>query len=411
MIYFMIALFSIVVWLAKGHYDPSVPVLVVAFLSWSFLTVFRPRKTEDLPLFYRFYPWFSALLMAIKPNLIYVSEALRPVYSVYRFLPLGFTALPKKVVPILFLLFFMAVIYLSPNPFIDVFRNNTMGVEFFLNGLNPYSQAYPDIYGGHFDYHPGFLYWPMALYLQTLSKIIFGDIRAVLILAWWGAAFLIPVNHFRSSELKKIWWLIPFVAFGLEQAWLDPLLSATAMATLWSLKNRRWKYAALSIAIAASIKQYGFIIGLFPCIYLLLEREWKNLKMVVIRAGALFFMVLSPFLVWNFQDFFTMTIGAHTNALARPDALNFTAMWMKYTGMDFPEMAQLMMTAFGFGLATFHIYRNRKMRKLAVIPESWAIAFGFSMMFGKFAFCNYHWLLISFWLMILSFEDAGTTQS
>ena len=41
-----------------------------------------------------------------------------------------------------------------------------------------------------------------------------------------------------------------------------------------------------------------------------------------------------------------------------------------------------------------------------VIAESWAIAFGFAMLFGKFAFCNYYWLLISFWILSLAFENV-----
>ncbi|MGZ3709381.1 MAG: hypothetical protein ACXWPM_11895, partial [Bdellovibrionota bacterium] len=53
---------------------------------------------------------------------------------------------------------------ISPHPHIDVFVNNTAAVDFFLQGLNPYSQHYVDIYAGAYAYKPGFLYLPGVLY-------------------------------------------------------------------------------------------------------------------------------------------------------------------------------------------------------------------------------------------------------
>ena len=421
MTYLAILLFSTVVWLAKGHYDPSVPLLVLVFLAWSYLTVFKPsssvvKKGESY--FYCYFPWLSAVMMAIKPNLIYVLDGLRPAYQFYRFIPLTLTAISLRKTKIIgwsvafaFLIFFFTALYLSPNPHIDVFVSNTSAVDFFLQGLNPYSQTYVDIYGGRFDYHPGFVYWPMALYLQTVSKLIFGDIRSILVLAWWCAAFFFPKNNPRAAQLKKIWWLIPFLAFGFEQGWIDPLLSLMAAITLWSMKNKKWWLTAIAIGLAASIKQYGFIIGAFPLIALALDQGWKVVGKVSLFAGILFIALLAPFLIWNLQDFISMTLTTHAHALARPDALNFTAFWMKISGTDFPWLAQLAMTLLGFALAFFHVFRNRANRGLAVIPESWAIAFGFSTLFGKFAFCNYHWLLISFWLLSLAFEDDGRALS
>jgi hypothetical protein len=410
MTYFVIVLFSFVVWLTKGFYDPSIPLLVLSFLVWVFLRIFKPSANSDFPKFYRFYPWMSAFLIAIKPSLMYVDESLKGIFSVYRLLPIGLNFLKQKWVPFLFLVFLMGVLFLSPHPFIDVFRSNNLGVDFLLQGLNPYSQIYPDIYDGRFDYHTGYLYWPMALYLQTLSKLFFQDIRAISVLLWWGAAFFIPTSHQRHSELKKIWWLIPFGLFGLEQGWLDPMLSAAAMVALWALKERKWFLMAIAVAMGASIKQYGFIIGFFSVLYLIFSKEWKPSIRVILFSGSLFLLALCPFLIWNLSDFISMTITAHSSAMARPEALNFTALWMKTMGTSFPGITQAIMTAVGFLLAIFHVIKNRFKRKLAVIPEAWAMAFGFSMMFGKFAFCNYYWLLISFWMMSLAFEDADKSQ-
>lgn len=426
MTYFVIALFSTVVWIAKGHYDPSAFLLVLSFFLWVYLTV-KPQhpwnqhlKTAFEARFYHFWPWAGAVMMAIKPNLIYVLDSFKPLYVVYRFLPSAIffssksnraKSMSEWVFAIAILAFFLAALVLSPNPHIDVFRSNDLAVDFFLHWHNPYSQTYPDIYSGGFDYHPGFLYWPGALYLQTVSKILFRDIRVILVLAWWGSVFLFPRIHPRAKELKWVWWLLPFAAFGFEQGWLDPVLSLAAAVILWSYPQRKWWFMAIAMAFAALVKQYGFIIGIFPMVALLLDRDWKFAARAGFSAAAIFVFALSPFLVWDFDHFLKMTVTSHTTALARPDALNFTAIWIKVTHSQFPGWAQAGMSLAGFVLAFLHLHRNRAMRGLAVFPECWAIAFGFSIFFGKFAFCNYHWLLISFWILSLAFEDAGKARS
>jgi len=409
--------FSIVVWLSRGQYDPTAPVLAALFVAW---TISPGRSLGWLkPL-----PWIFALLFAIKPDLIYIDPARSGMLTVIRFLPLVAVTLAmlpwknvfcrrwltsKTFLMFVFLVFYAGVLILSPHPKIDVFTSNDAAVDFFRHGLNPYSQTYADIYQGHYDYHPGFLYWPTALYLQTLSKILFHDVRAILVLCWWLAALWVPRRSF------LLWLTLPFLAFGFEQAWLDPALSLCAAVSLWALKHpqnrRRWIPLALAIAAAASIKQYGFVIGFFSVIWLWLESSKTETIKTVGLSALVFGVALAPFLAWAPSDFLSMTITAHTGALSRPDALNFTAFWMRTTGTDFPPLAQLVMTALGFMAGVVHVVRNRSKRGARVIAEACAMAFGFSFLFGKFGFCNYHWLLISFWLLSLADESADVNRA
>jgi hypothetical protein len=414
---FMIVLFGSEVWKSWAYFDGSAIWLVISFVAWTNVRIFFPMKSSSNILrigeccFFQFFPWVSAFMIAMKPGLMYAGDPLRFVYFLFRFAPIGLNVISRKTLPPIVLFFFLAVLYLSSDPFIDVFRSNSLAVGFFHQGLNPYSQIYPDIYGRQFDYHPGFLYWPAALYLQIVSKVIFGDIRVILVLAWWGAVFFFPNTNCHSQALRKIWWFIPFIPFALEQAWLDPLISFAAAATLWAMKNRRWCLMAAAIGIAASVKQYGFLVGLFPIATLALDRDWKVLVRVSLTAFVLFLLVVAPFLISDPRGFFAMTITAHTSAAVRAEALNFTAFWMYLTGSPFPASAQLAFTLYGFGLGFFHLIKNRARSRLTVIAESWAIAFGFSMLFGKFAFCNYYWLLISFWILSLAFENDERLDS
>ena len=302
--------------------------------------------------------------------------------------------------PLLVSVAFLFVIYLSPNPRIDVFSSNTEAVKFFLQGLNPYSQQYGDIYRGEFEYQPGFLYWPGALYLQTFSYLVFHDIRAINILAWCGSLFFI------APRVRIYWMCIPFLAFGFQQSWLDPMLSFFAALSLWAIQKKRWWVLAASAALAASIKQYGFLIGFFSLIWMIKNQGLKlSLKLTALSASV-FLALLLPFLVWGAADFFTMTLASHGQALTRPDSLNFSAFWQQVSGTPFPGFAQAIMTLMGFTLAGVHVFKS-KQQDTVIIAEAWAVAFGFSMLFGKFAFCNYHWLLISFWMLSLNPKTEG----
>jgi hypothetical protein len=412
----LIVFFSIAVWRSKGFYFNWAVWLVLVFFAWSCMRIFRPAKSAPPApgvtecLFYWVYPSISALLIAVNPNFMYAGASLGLAILLFRMAPILLNVISSKIMPFCVLVFFISVLFLSPDPGIDVFRSNSLGVKFLLHGLDPYSQKYPDIYHGQFDYHPGFLYWPGALLLQTISKLICRDVRAVLVLAWWLAALFFPRSHPHFRALRKIWWFVPVIPYALEQGWLDPLLSLAAAMTLWAMRNKRWWLMALAIALASSIKQYGFIIGLFPLGALALERQWKTVPRVGLASLVVFLVVVGPFLIWDPHGFLIMTINEHLSAASRTDSLNFTSFWVRAFETPFPAWAQLAMILYGFALAIFHLVRNYAPGRLAVIAESWAMAFGFAMLFGKFAFCNYYWLLISFLILSLAFEQSREVE-
>ena len=412
----LIVFFSVAVWRSKGFYFNWAPWLALAFLAWSYQRILRrtkpgPSSSGLLEIwFYWVYPWISVLLIADNPNFMYVGAALGLGMLLFRVAPIVLNLVPSKILPFFVVPFFLAVLLLSPDPGIDVFQSNALGVKYFLHGLDPYSQKYPDIYHGQFDYHPGFLYWPGGLLLQAFSKLICGDIRAVLVLAWWLAPLFFPKTHPHLSAVRKIWWFVPFIPYALEQAWLDPLLSVAGAITLWAMMNRRWCIMALAIALSCSVKQYGFIIGLFPLCALAKEREWKSFAKVGLGAFAVLLVVFGPFLIWDARGFLSMTVDEQLSAATRSDSLNFTSFWVRAFGNPFPAWAQLLMTLYGFALAAFHVVRNYTPGRLAVIAESWVMSFGFAMLFGKFAFCNYYWLFISFLILTVAFKQSPEVE-
>ena len=409
----IVLLNSIVVWLNRGLYDPSVPVLTALFLTWAYL-VFTNRDPFKPALQFLFLlPWVWAILFIFKNDLLYVSDAKKEALSLLRFFPLMsliiytvdqkvYGSHPRSIrsLPFFFILLVL-VPFLSPEPHIDVFQSNRMAVDFFLHGINPYSATYPDIYQNQYDYHPGFLYWPGALILQTLSQLLFHDIRFVIIVSWISAAFFLKTR----KNFFLAWLTIPFLPFAFEQAWLDPLLALGAALTLYGLRTKKMTIWILGAVLAATVKQYGFMIGLFSILYFTQTEGFpKSRKPFLLMAGW-FTLILGPFIFWDPKAFFTRSFLTHTGAGIRPDSLNFTAFWLRMTGQALDSKLQLGFILLGFSISVFHLIQNHKKRGLRSVPEAWAIFFGFSIFFGKFAFCNYYLLLISFWLLAESEGD------
>ena len=126
-------------------------------------------------------------------------------------------------------------------------------------------------------------------------------------LAWWATPFLFPTSQ-ESEKLKKMWWLLPLLPFGFIQAWLDPLIAFFAGLALWAKKNKRYGWLIIAIAFAASIKQYGFLIGFFILLALLMQKEWKVFFRLFFYSFVLFFLLVAPFLFWNLDALIHSTI-------------------------------------------------------------------------------------------------------
>lgn len=399
---------AVIVWLNRGRYDPSIPFLTLIYLKWIHSTLRNQTIFPKLAaLTLSVLPWLFAGLFLVRNELLYVESDYLPYSMAIRALPLlgmvifTYGARFRNLSFVFFILPLVIGLFISPSPHIDVFQSNKLAVDFFLHGINPYSATYPEIYKHEFDYHPGFLYWPGALYLQTLSQLLFRDIRAVLLLAWVAAGFLLRGR----GRLTVLWLTLPFLAFGLEQAWLDPLISLGGALTLYAIRTKKLGLWVVAAVLAASVKQYGFMIGLFSMLYCALEYGIPAVRKSFWQMAGCFLLLLLPMVLWNPHDFLQMTVFSHVSAKVRSDALNFTAFLLRTTGIELPGIVQLCFTALGLALAVYHVFSNRARRGLKVVPEAWAIFFGFSVFFGKFAFCNYFWLLISFWLLAES-EDA-----
>jgi hypothetical protein len=401
-----------------------IPILTLWLGVWSFNRVFKgtPSSPKSFGFFERYLPWTNVILMVIKPGGPVVISSLLGGSAFFRFfypltlLPLWIKRLSLKKKTALLatgaLVYYLVSLVLDPSPGIDVFVANNMGIDYLSKGLNPYAQFYPEALSGGRGYRPGFLYWPGTLYLEGLSRLLFGDIRVVLTLLWWCAPFFFrsSTDAERDLRLKAAWWFLPFLNFCLENAWIDPILAFCAAGLVYGISKKKLWVMALTIGLAASVKQYGGLLGAFAIPYLFFTEEKKGgVIKLILFSGLVFSLLMLPFLAWDLHAFVDMTLKSHLDATTRLDALNFTAWWITVTNGTFSNRAQGIMTLIGFALGIYHLFRNSKKNGLRTLPEAWAITFGFSIVFGKFGFANYYWLWISFLILALVLEQPAKT--
>lgn len=302
---------------------------------------------------------------------------------------------------------------LSPSPFIDVFVSNTAAVDFFLNSKNPYSQTYIDIYAGELPYSPGFLYFPGLLFLLAPFRALFGDIRYSFIFAQILNVILIyritkrreapGTNSFLPWLLPVLWLSFPVTYHVLEQSWTDTLLIAFTFLIVDSIDLRRWAWVGVLAGLVFTTKQYGFIISLFAVLRVAQMGGWKQaLRCMGLAAGA-FSIVLVPFLLANFKGLYAMTIHAQTGQGIRTDSLGMTALFALKWGYYLPGFAQVLITLFGIVGGVWMI-RVDPLKRTDRVAVALFFSYGCSFLFGKWAFCNYHYLLASFLILYLATE-------
>lgn len=296
-----------------------------------------------------------------------------------------------------FALMGIVVLRASPKPWIDVWYLQQGAADALSRGYDPYSVAYPNIYGhmANISYPPellvngrlvSFCYPPLVVLADLPARLILGDIRyatlALMIFSAWAIARLVKGPE---GELAALFVLFsPRTFFVLEQSWIEPLV--LAMFALTALLVARGKGpVALGVALGLLLasKQYSPYLAL-P-LFLTFPREHR-LKALLVAAGVCA-AVLLPFAVWDFKGFWRGLVTWHFLLSSRDDALSLMAWFHRHVSPLSPPGPVVPLLGLGVLLVCF--------RKQLTIPQAIAAAaaaFLVVVVAYKQAFCNYYWL-------------------
>ena len=303
----------------------------------------------------------------------------------------------------------LVVLSISPTPGIDVFVSNTHAADLFLTGHNPYQGTYADIYGGSFDYKPGFVYWPVVLILQSAARLIIGDIRMASVLAdgvtglcAWFMLRRIGHTSLAATARLLVWLTFPVHLFVLEQAWVDPILVAIVAITIVCLDSGRWLASAIAVGIGLATKQYFVVFAALWAFWLMRRLGPKAAVRLGLVSAAVLLLILLPFLIDDAAAFVRMTILVPLGQAFRPDSFSLLA-YLYRDAAGPPGSWYVLPGLIAFGLWLVRLWR---LSPAETTPTELARAGFFVLMwlflFGKQAFCNYYTFAAFFlWLVIV----------
>jgi hypothetical protein len=296
----------------------------------------------------------------------------------------------------------------SPSPFFDVFTLDTQAADFLLKGLNPYSQHYPDIYNGAYDYAPGYTYWPAVLYWQTLSREVFGDIRYGYIIADVITVFSIRsiIADLKWSESIKnlislLWFIFPVSFFVLDESWVDVPLVACAAVFLALAVKRRWLTAGIFLGLFCSVKQYAFIFAIYSALFVLWQNrvhwQWKSFLKLISSAFATMAMMFVPFVTWDWNGFYFNTVASVIHQKIRWDSLSFVPAFIRLHWFEMSFHQSLALYGLAFIFSIYILYRfSSSVRDYGALGFASVFTYGVIFLFGKTAFCNYYYFMAFF---------------
>lgn len=285
------------------------------------------------------------------------------------------------------------VLIQSPQPMIDVFDFLKYGASDFMSGINPYSAVYSRMYVGVVPNY--YTYFPGTLILTLMPSVFFGDPRWAMLIAEIGSAIL--VRFLRRDETGLIISLIlitnPMTYFILEQSYTESLLLFFMMLFLVFIKRRNFFSLGIVLGILLALKQY--MVVMVPLFFFLEKGLWRIREYFI--PLLVFFLLVGPFLIWNFGAFVNDAIIFHFSGPSRLDGLTFYSFLNDVFEWQIP-------TIFGFvvvGVGSFIFFLNRSVLTAYQFFLYGALFLFSVFIFGKQAFANYYYLVSQMLLLYL----------
>jgi hypothetical protein len=218
----------------------------------------------------------------------------------------------------------VSVLYVSPDPVIDVYGWLRDAPGFLLHGQNPYTAEYDSPYGTDRARQWGLFmepesrpaaYPPLPMLLALPFRAAGRDVRwANIVCDLLAALVLFLAGRSRGQTLigalaAAAYLHAPAAPFLIEQAWYEPMLAALLGGGLL-LADRGWQAGYLLLGLGLTGKQYGLF--LLPPVLRAQRRCWRSLLLGIAVAGAILFL---PFLLWDRGEFLNVILFKH---LERP---------------------------------------------------------------------------------------------
>ncbi len=307
----------------------------------------------------------------------------------------------------------------APSPRIDVFVFQQEAARALLDGRNPYSMTFSDIYqstapGERPVYGPelsnngqlafGFPYPPLSLYLSTAGYAATGDHRHAQLAAIALAGLLMAFmrTDWSSVAFATLFLFAPRTFFILGRGWTEPFVVLFFVATVFCAVRCR-KLLPIALGLFLASKQY--LVLAVPLVPLLMEGpfRWRPYLLLLVKAAGLALVVTAPFMLWDWNAFWHSLVTVQKIAPFREDALSYLVWFYHKTGIQ-PGVVPAFVAA---GIAvTLALWRTE--RSPTGFAASVAMVFLVFISLNKQAFANYYYFVIgALWCALAATPPAS----
>jgi hypothetical protein len=252
----------------------------------------------------------------------------------------------------------------SPRPAIDDWYMN----EAAANGLSHLRDIYTVRWNGQL---PGqasnlYAYLPGSALLVWPFHVVLGDVRYGVLAALLGTSVLLIRSSATAtatatvSLLGCLILLYPKALFGLEQSWIDPIVTLGLCGAAFAVNRRRPNWAMAGLILALVCKQQAWL--LLPLVFVWEDFGWRRASVSVLIAAGFISLWTLPNL-----HAFTYDVFRYQLKLApRSDSLSVFNFFVHHGWFNFfvqhgwqPPLAIVTLAVLvGYGIALWRLPRN-----------------------------------------------------
>ncbi|MGA8207006.1 MAG: hypothetical protein WB801_07210 [Candidatus Dormiibacterota bacterium] len=263
-----------------------------------------------------------------------------------------------------------------------------------LVGVNPYAASYasstPGLASSHYPYGPGVLL--LSVPGRLLGDVRLSDLLAALVLI--TAVVVLARRHGGSEQGWRCLALcltLPFLPHMISLGFPELYLAAAIAVWLCWTDTHTW---AATAVLGVGLSTLPMAIALLAIAFV----WWPQPRRQILVAGAFAVAICCPFVLWaGLEHFITDTVGLQLRQGPRATGLDLDAFWFRLTH-GWPSIWVWPVVTLA-ALTLLVRVRERTWSTALFLGAGWL---GVSLLFAKWAFFNYYFVVAAGALLGLS---------
>lgn len=195
------------------------------------------------------------------------------------------------------------LLLLGKNPYSEIYEHTDLALVSFLDDAG--GTKNPALYH---NAYPPFILMLSAFGFRLASQIFgFFDIRMVFLI-FYTALLLFGFVKFGLSERLLLYLILvainPLFLNSMMQGSNDVIILSLFLWGLWSIEQKRYRWAGILLGLAVAAKQTVWIVLPFLLLYALVNKRKGLVDKFLLPMGLVAGLVYAPFIAWDAKALF-----------------------------------------------------------------------------------------------------------